>query len=298
MRKLFVVAVLVGLSLCKGASAQNLLLHSGKAPAQVVAAGFQGPGDVVSGAKVFWGLRCYNTAYTGNVADVWDSATGLTTQTLITCSSGGILNETVNSLATTCASGCRIKTLYDQSGANSCGGGVCDLDQAINASRPPFTLNCIGSLSCLTFSGSQTLGKASFLSQAQPYTFSQVIQDTNSSAVATYFTNQTAIYLSLNTTPAIDLFAGTHGTVTISTSTWYAVQGVFNGASSIIYLNGSSNSVNLGTSAATTGTITFGSDEFADNFIGTFAELGLWPVGFDATQQSNMNSNQRAYWGF
>ena len=37
--------------------------------------GYVGPLDAVSGAVAYWGLRCSTTAYAGNVADIWDSAT-------------------------------------------------------------------------------------------------------------------------------------------------------------------------------------------------------------------------------
>jgi len=29
-----------------------------------------------------------------------------------------------------------------------------------------------------------------------------------------------------------------------------------------------------------------------------YVEIGIWPVGFNATQYGNMNTNQHTFWGF
>src|SRR5260370_35744856 len=65
---------------------------------------YSGPVDINGAAYALWSTRCQSTANTGNVADVWDAATGSTPNTLITCSAGGILNtNSPTALATTCS---------------------------------------------------------------------------------------------------------------------------------------------------------------------------------------------------
>jgi hypothetical protein len=119
--------------------------------------GYQGPGDIFS-YTLWGGLRCYNNAYSGNVADVFDTATQMT-ETLLTCSQGGVINQTINPLSTTCAVSCSVKTLYDQSGANSCGGIACVFVTAASVSTWPVLLRNTpnsGNL-CMSFSGSQVI---------------------------------------------------------------------------------------------------------------------------------------------
>ena len=53
-------------------------------------------------------------------------------------------------IATTCASGCKVKTLYDQVGTG-CGGSNCDVTQATNSKRPTYTNSgCLGTKACMT----------------------------------------------------------------------------------------------------------------------------------------------------
>jgi hypothetical protein len=138
-------------------------------------ASYTGPIDINGAAFALWSTRCSSNSYTGNVADIWDSATGSTTETLLTCSVGGVLNQTIHSLATTCASGCKVKTLYDQSGASKCSAAVCDLVEAANATRPTVTTSCQNSKICLVFNGSACMATANTVTtQAQPYTVSAV----------------------------------------------------------------------------------------------------------------------------
>lgn len=108
--------------------------------------GYNGPGDIIPGATAFWGLRCYTNAYTGNVADIWDAATGNTTETILKCSRGGAITATINPLATTCAGGCGIAKLYDQTGNG--------YDMADDGSRFTLMQSCLNtSLPCAHTSG-------------------------------------------------------------------------------------------------------------------------------------------------
>jgi hypothetical protein len=267
--------------------------------------GYTGPGDVVSGAAMWWGLRCYNTAYTGNVADIWDTATGSTTETLLTCSSGGTINETIHSLATTCATSCNVKTLYDQSGANSCASNPCDMVQLTNASRPIFTRSCIGSLPCIAFTSANSQyitqpAPNTYGGQAQPFTYSGVGYETTAvNGSILIFASGGGNNFEFRNTPSIQLNGGSNFSVASSTATWYAIQGLANGASSILYINGASTGGSAGTNAIAAsvhpqiGLTGFG--EFCDCRIN---EVGFWGSAFTAPQQSSMNANQRAYWGF
>jgi hypothetical protein len=258
---------------------------------------YVGPGDVVASATAWWGLRCYNTAYTGNVADVWDASTGSTTETLLTCSAGGTINQTINSLATTCAVSCDIKTLYDQTGHGN------DMTRAANAGRPLFTLSGLGSFSVATFGSManiflQTAG--SIATGSQPYTLSGVYKNTGASQsplLGGSGSGVPQIGAGISANNAY-LYAGTVASAAATDSSFHAVQGILNGASSVLYVDGSSHTVNAGTGAATT-VFVMGSDDGSTHFMaGAMVEAGLWPIGFSGAQQASMNSNQHSYWSF
>lgn len=267
--------------------------------------GYAGPGDIVSAAAFWWGLRCYNAAYAGNVADIQAPADA--SHTVLTCSAGGTINETLQALSTTCAISCTAKTLYDQSGNTNCASVACDLTNATIANRPAYTLSCIGSLGCLTFTGTlsqilQAAGQAPSSFCPQPLTVSLVAKRTGTfTSFNTMIGNDGAVVQTgfSNSANTALVFAGSVATASAADSAWHAMQVVYNGSSSIAYIDG-----------ASTGSLVAGSNGFgnkrpsiggnqATNFsTGTFGEGGFWCSAFTGGNQSSMDGNQRAYWGF
>lgn len=273
--------------------------------------GYTGPGDVVSGALAWWGLRCYNSAYAGNVAQIFDAATGNTTQTLITCSTGGVLNETINALSTTCAVACEVATLYDQSGNTNCT-TACDLTRA-HANRPTFTRTGCAGLSgtktwCLTTNTATPLNMSgpnwNGGTIAQPYTAYCANTWTNfpaNNACSSIETATTGYQLLTLSNGQLDAYAGTdtnNGTATANT--WYSFQFIFNGASGASYVNGTSLTArNAGAQTIqNTGQVRLGTDFFGDTANTLFVEAGVWSGGFSGGNQTSMDGNVRAYWGF
>lgn len=263
---------------------------------------YTGPGDVVSGARFWYGLRCYNSAYNGNVADVYAPADA--SHTLITCSTGGVLNETLQALSITCAVSCTVKTLYDQTGGNNCTAATCDLSNATIGNRPAFTLNCIGSLPCMTFTSASSqvlLSATNLTSTAQPNTFSAIAQTTNTAAARHLIgtnggsANQIGYPTTNNT---VHTFAGINLTGTASASSYHAFQAVLNGASSVMSVDGSFPTGNAGASAMSN-IISLGAINASQFMSGQILEAGAWNgVAFSSGQATSMSSNQHAYWGF
>ena len=272
----------------------------GAAPA---ATGYTGPGDLgISGIQAFYGLRCYSTSFTGTIAQIFDAATGTTTETILTCPGGGVINETVNPLSTTCAAGCVIQALFDQSGQNNCS-GVCIVFNNTNARRATFTRNCIGSLPCATRAGGANtlygLFSGSFPTIAQPFTVSTVCERTGAT------TTQTACIWPSNgggfvgpsaTANDWTLYAGTIVNSSAADNVIHAAQVIYNGASSTFYLDGSSNTINPGTLG--TQSALFIMSDTNNSLNGNFFEAGVWSGAFSGAQLSAMNANQHAYWGF
>lgn len=273
---------------------QFLLTGAGKATATVAV--YTGPGDIVSSALVWYGLRAYSTADRGNklinvcnVADVAcaDLSSDATTGSLVVTTIGGSSCSVI---------ACTVKILYDRSG------NAVDLTQAAPARRYILTANCIGTQWCMTtptsdpFNGYQSAGS---LTQAQPNTVSFVANRTadftNYSVV--FGNNVNGAYAGFGSTNEVVLSAPSAGIVTAADSAFHAVQGVTNGASSILYVDGSSNSISLGTQTYSS-TFWVGNNTLNANFQGKLCEVGFWGSGFSGGNQSSMDSNQRTYWGF
>lgn len=262
---------------------------------------YVGPGDIIASATAWWGLRCYTTAYVGNVADIYAPLDA--SHTLLTCSAGGVLNETLQALATTCAVSCTVKTLYDQSGALACTPSTaCDAAQATEANRPTFIVSCTGGKPCLRGSGSQsltTLGLQNPL--AQPNFVAAVANRTgNTSGNSGIFgdTNANAAFdfnASVNT---VLLYAGSALTATAADNAFHTLQYTLNGASSEIIVNGGTPVTGAAGAGVMSSSLSLFLDGFGNFLTGDITEVGLWVSAPSSTPKATLNSNQRAYWGF
>lgn len=296
MRWAAILALCLGLA-CPSEAGFQTLLKVGHPTTG--GAAYTGPGDVVASASAWWGLRCYNAAYSGNVARIKSPSDALTTT--ITCTGNGVLSSTGTAIATTCATSCTVDILYDQSGNGK------NLINTTEATRPIYLLTCSpGSLPCMSFTaaGVMFLNNTTGIGTiSQPYTvaavYEQLADVNNTTDILT--ASACTSGLLVNPARALSVVAGVFGNgVDTPNSVFRSAIGLFNGASSASIVNNSSTTVNAGT-GTWTGDLTLG---FAGCFSGAPAlamymtEIGLWPIGFNGTQQTNMFNNQKAYWGF
>ncbi len=312
---IFRLALLFVLALAGPASSQvrwGIFQDNGGA----VVASYTGPGDVVSGAVAWYGLRAYNNtlansgASTTKIADLRGATSGSCTlflkgngtgdADLTTAGAGGIGNQCLLGATTFCTvtnSSCLVSKLYDQSGANSCSGAVaCDVSNSTGATQPQLVFNCINtSLPCIQFNQSAqlvlTAAAALTSPQAQPYTFAfaaerdgqftfqgAVIIAPGSNGQAGYWTSANQVYLFAGTGPPF---------VTVSDSAFHVLQTVFNSTNSNINVDGTSNTgLSAGTDTAT-GNLTVGSASGAAFLQGKLLEVGMWP-GSVTTLCNNM----------
>lgn len=265
--------------------------------------GYTGPIDINGTAYAFWSTRCGATAYTGNVADVWDTATGVTLETLITCSSGGVINTgSPTALATTCAVSCSVKTLYDQSGSNKCT-TACDL--TVNTAIPTLTISCQNGKLCYNFSDASTTCMSSpsvAATQAQPLTVSIVGNHTSSTGsgellLLTSAGSTTTPQIGFPSGTQIFMFGNAQFNANMSTAAFHSTQALVNAASSSFSIDGSLTSGTSGATAAIQAApMNVGGACFSrTNF--TFLELGIWAADKTANT-ATMNSNQHTYWNF
>jgi hypothetical protein len=254
---------------------------------------YEGPGDVVSGATYFWGLRAYDAASVGgNIVDIV-RASDSAVETFVSLSDGSVdLASITTFLAATTG---KVSKLYDQVGTNH-------LVQTTDAARPAFTLDGGNGLPCLTFAGAQLLaGSTNAVIDATTQTSVAKRTGDFSANSAVFGSNVFDTIIFFATADTAKIYANAADlSATAADSTWHTINGVFtaDGNNSSITVDGST----------TTGTI--GANPFGDGppqigqatgssfpLTGAVREVGVWNGNFNGTQLTNMDSNQATYWG-
>lgn len=257
---------------------------------------YTGPGDVVAGASVWYGLRAYNVAYAtgGNSAGIVCLASSFTTcQTINILTTGAFDAASASSFCTT---QCAVKSLTDQTG-----GGhpvVC----ASATVCPQLTFNCVGSLPCITFvSGNTGLATAGLVTLGTTFSYEAVAERTGN------FTGVQGIggsagnatnFVFWNVANEVGLCA-TCFTATASDSTLHAFTTATTGtAASFISVD---NTITTGTNTCagcTTTQIAFGNTNGFAMTAGVITEFGVWGglTFTNPTQAAAMCHNQRLYW--
>src|ERR1700679_233751 len=189
------IAVIATLLLCAQAPLPGfppgVFLNRGAIDALSAPAGFQGPGDIASGAIAFYSAgRAYNAAYAAAqspLADIVDTTTGLATCTFnvgtngfanltaVVCPTGAPVVNVVT-FCTVTHVGCSVTKAYDQSGNGN------HAIQATLANMPGLTFSAQNGLPCLAGTGNAAtrLVTSGTISQSAPYTFTAVGERTGS----------------------------------------------------------------------------------------------------------------------
>ena len=252
-------------------------------------AAYTGPGDVVSGAAFWGGLRAYSTATIGDNAIRIRRSSDNTEADVITLADGSL---DVASVSTFIGGGnAFVHTIYDQSGNSR------DSVAASNAAQPQLILSGLGSLPVMRFTyNAHSLQSAGSVTRAQPLTHSAVAKRTSDTGsyhgILSNGTHGTGFSNGAN---AFLMFAGSLPTAVAADNTMHTFQAAFDGTSSVAYVDGGSTSMSPGTTALT-GVYSVGAIS-GSGFGGDMCEVGEWLSKFDATQAGNMDANQAAYWG-
>lgn len=260
-------------------------------------AGYTGPGDIVSSAFLWYGLRGYNSADTAVAANVCLPSD--TTCDDLTLSNGDVVVPSSLSTCNITTVICTVKTLYDKSGNSK------HVTNATEATRPTFrpamaSNNCpTTSKPCILFvkASSQFLSSgANTITQAQPYSHAVVFRRGSATGDIFYASGVTFGQGSAD----VRIFAGSACCSSApSNDVWHALQGVFNGASSAIYFDGGSAVTgNPGTGGSSSNSVSIGNAVISANYDGYLVEAGNWGVAFDSTQVGNLTTNAQSYWGY
>lgn len=294
------------------------LMGAGKPP--VVAAGYQGPCDVVtctSNVDAFFAIeQCVTNAYSGNVVDVVDAATGNTTGTRLQCSSGVVsalvsgsactfvTGNACSSLATTCATSCTFDRVYNQLDNGS--GNFRDLIAPTSvSSRMTVTSSALNSRACLTGNGTtQFANKGGAFpnpTYSQPVTAVAVAKRTGSFTSTQSIIDDGSTY-NMGYRASTNTVGSLSGTITAT-----ATDNVFNSIMEISVSGAGNSFMVVNGAAGTSGTVTgsnagpyIGSFGGSSSFLtGQICEILIVSSALNATQYGNLYTNQRAAnrWG-
>jgi hypothetical protein len=314
MRNLIILGPLLWSAI---ASAQ--MMPVGSFPQGVVTGGggYTGPGDIVSGAVAFYGVRAYSAAIaaagTQQIFALRRSSDNATCTAIIatngtvdltvgtpclgTGPTGTTGATTVTAWLTSTTAG--VSTRYDQSGNGR------NQTQATAGSQPQLLLSGFGpnSKPALQFTSQFISVSVASNLYSQPFTETAEAERSSNFTTQMNFSTSAAgttdMYYTTSTNTT-QLYAGAaSASVTASDSAAHAIQGIFNGASSSETVDGTTTSgLNPGTNKIsldiTTGGNAVGSGLCNVCIIG---ESGLWPSGFSGGNLSSMHSNMATYYG-
>lgn len=257
---------------------------------------YAGPGDIVLGARAWWGLRAYSNATIGINAVRLRRGSDNAEQDFTTVTGGGIDLSGINSFRG--AANVFVAKLYDQTG-----GGL-DMVQATAAKQPQFVLNVIGTNPSIQYvaANSQTLA-ATITSVAQPYSVSAVANRTDSAgSFRSLLSTSGSIEMDFsNTVDVLNLFTtGGPALLTgVAHNAFHGICFIANSPSCFISADGTDGST-LNSGANPTGTtIYIGSFADASQYMeGYIPEVGLWPVAISSSDAHSLSTNQHNYWGF
>lgn len=239
--------------------------------------------DPISGAGI--GQQCYLTA-------IGTFTAGSQTATINSSSLCGTVSVGVT--VTAQVAGFATKT-YDQSG------NVNDASQTTAGNQPQILPSIQSSKPGLNFttSAAQVVISGSAITANQPFTESGVVQFNGTGTQTPFLGTGQARCIDHSGANTVQLFAGSFGgSVTVSDGSYNAYQAIFNGASSILFVNGTSNAQSPGAGNISAVTATLGGSGSCGNFMnGPVGEFGIWTGAFSAGNQASMHTNQSAFYG-
>lgn len=295
-----ILALWLALAPVKAWAGNQTLLGAGGPSAAV---GYQGPGDVVSGASVFGSCaRSYNAAYANGTNPLCDlvAITGGATVCTLRVKTNGFVDLTGNycagttpSAACAAASGakCLITKIYDQTGNSN------HFTQATLANMALLVFNVLGGLPSMENLATTTILTSPSMTVAVPLTMLSVAQRTGNLTTGQRMIVPTTLAASrfsyASAANTIVFNGGVNGNATASDSVFHAMQAVEPAAgNSTIVVDAATTSVAAGNTGISAQTMSIMNDNsFASTFIGDMMEFGIWPSGFNATQYGNMNTN-------
>jgi hypothetical protein len=257
---------------------------------------YTGPGDIVSGALGWWGLRAYDAALAtaGANAVLLCTASDALCTTIHVTSTGGL--SASNITTSTCGSitTCTAKTLYDQSG-----NGL-DETQTTIANRATFNPTGIGgTLPCLVSNANTIYTVSGFPNTVPPLS----IVSGASSDLAGFEGVMSAASqeIQFRGSDVVEFSLGSLlDSTAVTANTMYRIIAYSDvSGNGTILVDGSSTTGSVGTfNSGTSITIMSNANYSSVSLVGNFVELGYWPTQLSSGNASSMDANLHSYWSF
>ncbi len=295
MKKLLFASILAALSCCV-AFAQVPITGAGKGTPR----SFQGIGDVQSGAYAYYSCAfAYNAAYAtalGKACRVVKASDGSGGCDLLV-SADGIVHSPSTQCSTECSVSCKVTTAYDQSGNTR------DATQGTLASMPVLLQSALNSLPGLTCTNAGANLVTANQTAAQPLNGSVVFERTGNVTLSSGWIGTSsgvgAIIQSSNSANSARLNSnGSVVSAAASDSAYHALNGLFNGASSVIMIDGSETSGTVGANGLNTSPINL-CTAGGGGSTGILMEGAFYQgSAFNTTQRNAININQHSRYNF
>jgi hypothetical protein len=267
-------------------------------------AAYTGPGDVVGSALAWYSpARAYSAAFAaaaGPIMDIVDSANGnAATINILTTGLVDLVTLDAWIVAHGTAS---VKQLYDQTG------NARHVSNATVSQMPTITQSAINGLPALTgtAAANTSLTSSATITETAPWAWTAVAKRTANFTTAHGLIGSSGAfngYLGFTTsadTVGVTTTGAAFATLgSLTDNNFHALQGIVDGASSLIAGDGTDGSTaSAGTTNMSSNTIRVMRFAGGSSLTGQMMEAGLWPVGFDGTQRTNMNSNMHGANGY
>lgn len=265
-------------------------------------AGYVGPGDLTASAVWWGGLRAYNAAYaTGSnpAIDIVDQA-GANLLTVNILSTGYLDTASIATWVTAhTVTTIKVTKIYDQTG------GASHAVQFVLASMPSLVISPTGitagkAAMFFASASSQQIVTPGSVVVNQPFTMSAVANRTTTQvsirgAVMSFAGGAVRFGYSSNANTFYQYAgSGLNDFGTSANNTWFGLQAFFNGASSLVNVNGVNTATNNPGAGGSSGALAIGVTGGGDFMDGYIAEVGVWSGSVSAS----MGSNQQSNWGF
>ncbi len=263
------------------------------------AAAYQGPGDVLSGWLTWYSpARAYSAAFAatgGAIMDIVDGS-GANQTTINILATGFVDLVTLNAWIVLHGTA-HVKTLYDQSGNSR------NVTNATVSQMPTITQSALNGLPGLTgtAAANSNMTSTATFTRASPYSWA---------AVAKRTANNTTLQALIGSSGALNVSMGFHSTAntvyvdgsgsskitlgSVTDNSFHAIQGVVNGASSIIAADGTESTGSAGSTGFSTNTSRIMRFAGGSSMDGMWMEGGMYPGAFTGGgggQISSINSN-------
>jgi hypothetical protein len=266
---------------------------------------YVGPGDIVTGAKGWWGLRAYSAAACGTkCANIRRSGgSSPTSQDFNTLATGGLDIAAVTAFQNSDSSTALwIVNLYEQSG-----GGMGAFYCSTAAQQPQLVLGGTPNATLVFVHANNTCFLIALSSPAinLPFTTSMVGLNNVSSTVTHFFWFLSTFDTAApgpgftNTLQCVNSGGGSPVNVTCSDGVYHSHHITSNGASSTMVIDQTNNTGTMGTTNYPgASTFNWSANDSTNTLDGNILEGGIWPSQFTLGQSQSIASNQKTFWGF